>query len=457
MRSQRIGQWALMGLFLYVLTVELYMLSSRVLSLSTGWFPLLLVLLGAVTVLFGPGRDAAFVLALLLASLSVLWSSIIPEELLIVQGWPGQVARVLWAGLQWIFPFVFVHFSLVFPVKGNWVERTPKRLVNLYVPYAIVLVASILEPADYVTGSLLLVLVLPLGFFSGLAIFVRQYLYQLSSAERNRLLLVLGGCLAGGLPRLLSILAGEYSPPFAEETTRFLLPIFPLCLSIAVLKENLSQLPRTIHTLLVALLVLAGVLVGTFPLNFLLTILFQQPGSTSALLLSSVAALLIAYPLSRWASAFVARRFAFSASKAAEGPLPSQFAPIQPNPFVVGNPIRSPEMFFGRTAEFRFVETRLKNRAQGMVIVLSGERRTGKSSILYQILNGRLGKGYLPVFLDMQAQVVQNDAEFLTALSSKLGGRCSGSLAGAWHRGYGLPLRFPFRPGLVVFEPGRKA
>ena len=89
-----------------------------------------------------------------------------------------------------------------------------------------------------------------------------------------------------------------------------------------------------------------------------------------------------------------------------------QYVPIEPNPFIVGNPIRNEAMFFGREDDFRYVRTKLEGAAQGVVIVLCGDRRTGKSSILYQIQNGRLGGRFIPVFIDMQEMVVANDREF---------------------------------------------
>lgn len=88
------------------------------------------------------------------------------------------------------------------------------------------------------------------------------------------------------------------------------------------------------------------------------------------------------------------------------------YVPIEPNPFIVGNPIRNEDMFFGREDDFRYVRTKLEGAAQGSVIVLCGDRRTGKSSILYQILNGRLGNRFIPVFVDLQEMVVSNDREF---------------------------------------------
>jgi ligand-binding sensor domain-containing protein/AAA+ ATPase superfamily predicted ATPase len=88
------------------------------------------------------------------------------------------------------------------------------------------------------------------------------------------------------------------------------------------------------------------------------------------------------------------------------------YVPIEPNPFIVGNPIRHEAMFFGREDDFRYVRTKLEGASQGSVIVLCGERRTGKSSVLYQILNGRLGNRFVPVFIDLQEMVVSSDREF---------------------------------------------
>ena len=75
-------------------------------------------------------------------------------------------------------------------------------------------------------------------------------------------------------------------------------------------------------------------------------------------------------------------------------------------------------MFFGREAELQFIHLTLESQPGGCVILLVGERRTGKTSILYQIMQGRMGESYVPVFLDMQALVVDSDEEFLEALAA---------------------------------------
>lgn len=93
------------------------------------------------------------------------------------------------------------------------------------------------------------------------------------------------------------------------------------------------------------------------------------------------------------------------------------FVPIEPNPYIVGNPIRNEQMFFGREDDFRYVRTKLEGASQGVVIVFCGDRRVGKSSILYQVLNGRLGERFAPVFVDLQEMVVASDAELFARMS----------------------------------------
>jgi ligand-binding sensor domain-containing protein len=93
------------------------------------------------------------------------------------------------------------------------------------------------------------------------------------------------------------------------------------------------------------------------------------------------------------------------------------FLPIEPNPYIVGNPIRNERMFFGREDDFRYVRTKLEGASQGVVIVFCGDRRVGKSSILYQVLNGRLGERFVPVFVDLQEMVVASDRELFARMS----------------------------------------
>ncbi|HSB10463.1 MAG TPA: two-component regulator propeller domain-containing protein [Blastocatellia bacterium] len=112
--------------------------------------------------------------------------------------------------------------------------------------------------------------------------------------------------------------------------------------------------------------------------------------------------------------------FAVRRAQAREYELPRElrsYVPIEPNPFIVGNPIRTEQMFYGREDDFRYVRTKLEGTSQGIVIVFCGERRVGKSSILYQVAGGRLGKRFIPVFVDLQEMVIASDSEFFARIS----------------------------------------
>ena len=66
------------------------------------------------------------------------------------------------------------------------------------------------------------------------------------------------------------------------------------------------------------------------------------------------------------------------------------FQPIK-NPYIVGNPIKSKEMFFGRVDDFKNLQDWMIYEGP-KVILLIGGRRSGKTSILWQILEGRLSE-----------------------------------------------------------------
>lgn len=91
----------------------------------------------------------------------------------------------------------------------------------------------------------------------------------------------------------------------------------------------------------------------------------------------------------------------------------TEFTRIE-NPYIIGNPVRGGQPFFGRESDFAYAEQRLRTEREGIVLVFVGGRRSGKTSIMFQILDGRLGDDFLPVFIDMQAlSGIHGDAELL--------------------------------------------
>lgn len=92
-----------------------------------------------------------------------------------------------------------------------------------------------------------------------------------------------------------------------------------------------------------------------------------------------------------------------------------------PNPYIVGNPIKTTDMFYGRQGDFEFLKRKLGSSAESYVVVLCGERRSGKTSILFQVLNGRLGDHFMPVLIDMQTMAgLQNESEFFEKVASEI-------------------------------------
>jgi hypothetical protein len=90
---------------------------------------------------------------------------------------------------------------------------------------------------------------------------------------------------------------------------------------------------------------------------------------------------------------------------------------IPSNPYIVENPIRSRDMFFGREDDFQFVARKVGEDRSNQIAVLCGERRSGKTSILFQILGGRLGGAFLPILIDMQMLAgIKGDQEFFSAI-----------------------------------------
>jgi len=82
------------------------------------------------------------------------------------------------------------------------------------------------------------------------------------------------------------------------------------------------------------------------------------------------------------------------------------------NPYITGLPVKDPTMFFGREDIFRFIRDHLQGRHEKNVLVLSAPRRTGKTSILYQLAN-HLDEKYIPVLLDLQGFASTGTDRFL--------------------------------------------
>jgi len=72
-----------------------------------------------------------------------------------------------------------------------------------------------------------------------------------------------------------------------------------------------------------------------------------------------------------------------------------------PNPYSTGTPTHDSKMFFGREADIAFLQDNLTRSAK-TVIVLYGQRRSGKTTLLLQLINTCAFGEHIPVLIDMQ-------------------------------------------------------
>lgn len=89
------------------------------------------------------------------------------------------------------------------------------------------------------------------------------------------------------------------------------------------------------------------------------------------------------------------------------------------NPYIAGNPITGAEMFFGRQDVFVFIQQALIGKHRDNVIVLYGQRRTGKTSALYQMPR-RLGPRYVSIFIDLHGLALEGLDGFLWELANSI-------------------------------------
>jgi hypothetical protein len=95
------------------------------------------------------------------------------------------------------------------------------------------------------------------------------------------------------------------------------------------------------------------------------------------------------------------------------------FQRIFPIPYVTGTPLQTSHTFVGRQDVFDFVREHLFGTYQNNVIVLHGQRRTGKTSILYR-LNDVLSQTHLCVLIDMQGKAARGEVDFLYSMADDI-------------------------------------
>ena len=100
------------------------------------------------------------------------------------------------------------------------------------------------------------------------------------------------------------------------------------------------------------------------------------------------------------------------------------------NPYVVGKPLTSASetLYVGRRDVFAWIEENLIGKTQPHTLILYGQRRMGKTSTLYQLIEGKLGQAIreypghpiYPVYIDLQRLVGCHTSEFFERISQKI-------------------------------------
>jgi tetratricopeptide (TPR) repeat protein len=93
-----------------------------------------------------------------------------------------------------------------------------------------------------------------------------------------------------------------------------------------------------------------------------------------------------------------------------------------PNPYVAGLPLREERGFFGRQKTLDWIAQGLRNPATN-VMVLFGQRRIGKTSLLLQLQRTLPADAFLPIYFDLQDQAARPLGRVLADLANAVAER----------------------------------
>ena len=123
------------------------------------------------------------------------------------------------------------------------------------------------------------------------------------------------------------------------------------------------------------------------------------------------------------------------------------------SPYIVGSPVDREKMFFGRAEEMRRIRRLLGGGDQANVILLEGNRRTGKTSILRQL--GKTGAlpGWIPVYSSFQDVDSVSTADVFRLLALRTGWTLAEAGLETWipdqpRPESGKPFKLAFRSAL---------
>jgi len=89
------------------------------------------------------------------------------------------------------------------------------------------------------------------------------------------------------------------------------------------------------------------------------------------------------------------------------------------NPYIAGAPLQNAEDFFGRQETLKWVVSELHHPTTN-ALVLSGQRRIGKTSFLLQLQQALPADAFLPVRFDLHDQAIRPLGQVLADLAERV-------------------------------------
>ena len=123
---------------------------------------------------------------------------------------------------------------------------------------------------------------------------------------------------------------------------------------------------------------------------------------------------------------------------------------LGPSPYIVGSPVDRQDMFFGRDELMQQITQQLGASAHANVILLEGNRRTGKTSILRQIGTADHLHGWIPVYCSFQDADSITTRNVFRLLARRMGWTLDSAGIETWFPG--LPGRDSRRPFKLAFR-----
>jgi len=97
-----------------------------------------------------------------------------------------------------------------------------------------------------------------------------------------------------------------------------------------------------------------------------------------------------------------------------------EYRPIPFSPYNWGPPVKTPHMFYGRQDVFAWINENIGGPEQPNILVLHGERRMGKTSILYQLQANPPTPQHVPVLFSLELAVPKSIGDFLLDLTNAI-------------------------------------